>query len=740
MSERLLISPTGDRVVVDASEVPDRVAAGYTIPTADTDAAEAGKEQRESDVSALESGGQAAARMITAGGSDVAQRALGGEDARRHLVNAKEAHPIADVIGTIGGAVLPLGATGAAARAGKAIATTAEGASVATQLGRAAAGYGAEGALVGLGQGVSELALSDQPLTIEHIASTLSSNYLTGGLAGAGLGVAGKGLEIGLGRAKTALDDFRARGEVAGQFEDDIARMDVKQLRAAREVEVEGLKVAQKTEREAIEAERIAQRKTIADDLAGHRAAAKDEKVWLATKGAEDAEIRTIGKQTLKADTQLRNLLDNPKYVAERPQSTLAALQKQEHALEEMQRVDAKLRASFAADTTGTRAASLDAVAGQLERNRALQGRIRETTGEIRLKTGDTNARLTQIDEARELLAAGKGEKTIAEQALQSSVYGVASDVVRGVPIVGPLLAPLIGARASRLVGEQVFGRAGKAASDVAKRGANAVSRLLTASKVVAHNAPPLATRVLAAVRYAPPEHTKEPKPSSKGGQLAPLYMARSSEIRSQTAYAPDGSVQVRPEARAMIADRLAPIAAADPLTADQLETLAVRRIEFLASKLPRRPDIGGLPLSASDRWQPSEMEMRQFARYVAAVEDPMGVVDRLADGTVTPSDTEVMRAVYPEIHADITQQVMSQLPTLRTTLPYRQRLALSRFTGADVDASMNPRILRVLQASFAAETGTAGGTQAPMPTPQGGSISRGDSIDKPTPAQERAG
>lgn len=726
---------------VPASEVQRAMDGGWSVETDEGRVARLTEEHNEEYYSApgaqVVATGAAIFRGATGGLSDAVLGGIYGEEGTRDLRELKERNTVASIGGEVVGSVLPTGWGGQAMRAGKSIAQTAEGASAATKLGRAAAGFGVEGVAIGLGQGVSEVALAKDRLTFEQIASALSSNMLYGGVAGAGLGAAGKGLELGLGRAKGAIDDFRARGEVAGQFDDDLTKMDVKQLRAAREVEVETIKGAQKAEKEAIEAERVVQRKAVAEDLAGHRAAANDEKVWLATKGAEDAEIRTIGKQNLNASKQLAKMLDNPKYLAEKPQTALAALQKQEHALEQMQRVDAKLRASFAADTTGTRAASLDAVAGQLERNRALQARIRDTVGEIKLKTPETSPRLSQIDEARELLSAGRGERTIAEQAMQSSVFSGVAGVVSGIPVVGPMLAPLIGARASRLVGDQVFGRAGKAASDVAKRGSNAVSRLLTASKAVAHTAPPLATRVLAAVRYAP---ERKPEKETKGAaKLATLYKARSEEIRSQTAYAPDGSVQMRPDARAQVASHLAPIAAVDPVSADQLETLAVRRIEFLASKLPRRPDIGGLPLSASDRWQPSEMEVRQFARYVAAVEDPMGVVERLAEGTVTPSDTEVMRQVYPEMHADITQQVMSQLPELRTSLPYRQRLALSRFTGADVDASMNPRILRVLQASFAAETGTEGGTQAPMPMPQGGSISRG-SGEKPTPAQERAG
>ena len=42
--------------------------------------------------------------------------------------------------------------------------------------------------------------------------------------------------------------------------------------------------------------------------------------------------------------------------------------------------------------------------------------------------------------------------------------------------------------------------------------------------------------------------------------------------------------------------------------------------------------------------------------------------------------------------------------PTLRATLPYERRLALSMLTGVPVDPSLDPRILATLQADYAAE------------------------------------
>jgi len=178
------------------------------------------------------------------------------------------------------------------------------------------------------------------------------------------------------------------------------------------------------------------------------------------------------------------------------------------------------------------------------------------------------------------------------------------------------------------------------------------------------------------------------------------------------------------------VADNLRGIKAVDPLTADRLESQAARRVEFLAGKLPKRPRV------AVGNWQPPNSEIRKFARYVAAVEDPSSVLERAASGTISPEGAEALRTVYPEQFADIQRQVIETLPELRDKLPRDKRIALSILTGIPIDPAMEPRILARLQATYATEPGTEGGAQAPTPQPSFGSVSR----EQPTKAQRRAG
>lgn len=713
-------------------------------------------------------GGLALARGLTGGLSDAALSALGEGDTVRNLRDYNQGVSTGgEILGSVGGMFVPGTVASGIANLGTKVGAKGT-------VGAVVKGGLVEGGLTSLGTGVSELALSEEPLTLERATSVLSSNLLYGAAIGGGANLAGKVLEKGIVRAKGALDEFAAARSAAPDVADDLAGLDVKQL----------------GERELVEKTRLvgdqqALRSTLPDRVSTYQREFQEANPWLVINEGEASKLLTKSKGTL------RTQLDTPAGIAESPRPTLQALRAQETALQrtlaDVEGITAKLAAADAkvakdvgekiaaltddaagatlsgsaakryrawADVKGTGAveiprdkaaefidaissgkvagdtkAAFDRLPAMLERNQALQADILRATspkGEL------ASPLLDQIKIAKDAAAAGRGPKSLGEQMAGGAAYNVTSGIVSAIPVVGPFLAPFVGAKAAGMVGEKVFGRLGKATSEAAARTSKAVGAFLDVTRKVTPVAPVLASKVLGAVRYAP---ERSERSEGKPGTLAGSFKARSEEIRSQTAYAPDGSTVMRPQAREAMAAQLAPIRAVNPIMADRMETLAARRLEFLASKLPRRPDLGTLQ-TGPDRYQPSDLEMRTFARYAAGVEDPGGIEERLAAGQITPEDAQVMRGVYPERLAEITRQIVEQLPTLRGSLPYHRRLALSILTGVAVDAAMHPRVLAVLQSQFAAEPGTEGGTQAPRAQAQFGSVK---STDKATPAQERA-
>jgi hypothetical protein len=280
-------------------------------------------------------------------------------------------------------------------------------------------------------------------------------------------------------------------------------------------------------------------------------------------------------------------------------------------------------------------------------------------------------------------------------------------------------------------IGDLVFRRAGKAAGEAAERLAKALDGVVSVTRRATPATPIITVKALDALRYGPEREDVEGSSSA-----ATAYKRRAAEIRSHTIGTPAGP-QMSRQARAQVADRLAPVAAMDPILADQMETAAVRRLEFLASKLPLEPGLG-MP-TGPNRWEPSHFEIAAFARYAQATEDPVGVLERAGDGTMTPEDAEALREVYPELYGQVQADLQERLPQLREELPYERRLMLGILFGVPVDPAMEPNVMAVLQGHFANEEMSAGGTQAPMPEPSFGALG---SQSKPefTPGQERAG
>lgn len=625
--------------------------------------------------------------------------------------------------------------------------------------------------LLGDEAGLAELV--NDPVATERAASGLSSKFLYGDAAGAK--GAGRAAEEGIAGARTDIE----AGQAAAAAPEDLAGLDAKGLRSARDAELDRLAGEQGTTRAAAKSQAV-------DDVLAYRAAVKQANPWLVIDEGENAS------RLNKANRTLRGALDDAKGLRESPGSLLKPLRIEEKALEgavadreaivaKLDKVNAKIASNleedlatlpdsathvelsgkaarrYAAyadvkvgknavvqvaredasqflealqkgDVQGTSAEALQKLPGLLDQNRALQAQIKAATAPMVARGELTSAKLAAIADAQDALIAGRGatKPSLVEEMLGGSIMGHVSGALSGMPIIGHML----GAKAGQLAKKAIFGGLGKVSAEAGERTAKAVRALLDVGKKALPAAPVVASRVLASVRYAPTVGAGARTPHEG---LAGVFHARAAELRSQTAYGPDGAPQMTQAARAAMAARLAPIRAVSPVLGDRLETIAARRVEFLSSKLPRRPDFG--MTIGPDHWQPSDMEMRTFARYVAAVEDPSGVEDRLANGTITPEDAEAYRAVYPERLEDLKRQVIAQLPTLQRSLPYERRLALSIFTDIAVDPAMDPQVLAILQGQFAAEEGSAGGTQAPRAQPQFGSVTK----PKSTPAQERS-
>ncbi|HEX9711438.1 MAG TPA: hypothetical protein VGB52_02665, partial [Actinomycetota bacterium] len=355
-------------------------------------------------------------------------------------------------------------------------------------------------------------------------------------------------------------------------------------------------------------------------------------------------------------------------------------------------------RAIEAGETSGQRARSLANLDALLEQNQRIYAAIEDVT----TKPGQ-----------------GLG--------LGGQFEGAATRAVLGNIAGGPVgaVAAAVAPKVIDRIKSAVIERLGRASGEAADRVTTALDGVLAKGGTIASKARPTTTGILTRISYAAEAPAKAAKPTS----TLEAFRAREQELRSITVGTPDGRLRMTRSARAQIAAGLREVAEVSPRMADQMETVAARKVEFLASKLPKRPDLMGLQTN----WRPSDMDIAAFARSAQAAEDPASVFERVNDGSVTPEDAEALKAVYPEMFAEARAELLGSLSEIGGELSYERKLALSILYDVPVDPSMDPRVLRVLQGHFAEDV--VGGGSPPMPQPQSGSVSK--SVDGATKAQQ---
>lgn len=752
---KLLNKATGNRDVIDDADMAAARASGkYAEPDAVAVHSQGEDVYATPDVASSESvyapavapskaalaSGHTAREKANTGAAATVRSAVGGlvSGGTVGLVNPYESeqefNPTASTLGQIGGMTL-LGGAGRIGEFGAALAERAGGGVIGGIVGGAG-----EGGIYGVGNAVSELARSDEPLTAEHIASTLSSNVLLGAGLGGVTGGLFKAGERALSRAGDALAGAsKARAAIEG-MPAELAGLDETGLKAASVTAKAEHAADIAAERQSLEGLRVDQRAKLADQIRDlHSDLATERPIFHAVNADEVANIEGVSDikvQLAKSYKAMRSGLDSEISVARDPSSMIRPLEMRQAALQKLQAKAPELQAALAGDA---RSAVLDHVDDALEQTKAQIESIRQlsksnpvASGRLTMLEAGPSPKMAAIEDARTALKAAP-EIGLLQKGATSAAFAGGTALAHMIPGVG-IAAPFLGKAAADMVGK-LFGHLAGSVDAVAGKTAAAAKSFLSVAEKAVPVAAMTATKVLGAVRYGV-------GPEAKSSRLPDLFDARSAELRAQTMYAPDGSVQMRPEARIALGRQLAAIFAVNPILADKIETAAARRITFVSSKIPRRPDVLGMQIGP-DNWHPSDLAMRSFARTCQAAEDPHGVELRLAAGNLTPEDAEAYRTCYPERFEALQQHLVASAPMLAKTLPYQRRLSWSIFAGVPIDPSLAPNVRAVLRGSFSRPapdtTADIPGMQAPKIQPSFGSLGSMKSLDKPTPAERRS-
>lgn len=156
----------------------------------------------------------------------------------------------------------------------------------------------------------------------------------------------------------------------------------------------------------------------------------------------------------------------------------------------------------------------------------------------------------------------------------------------------------------------------------------------------------------------------------------------------------PDNYVNTVSESTKQISDVAPQISAG-------IQVSTTKATEFLKSKMPNTNPVG--PLSP-DR-KPSDAELSKFFRYYTVIENPLSVLHQVKDGTLTPESMEVMNNVYPRLLGDMRTTIFDKLAGMkkRNDIPYKTKVVLSAFLGADIAIGIKQDSLMHNQMAFSA-------------------------------------
>ncbi len=654
-----MIDRDGNLGSIPKAAVEDAMAAGFSLATPEGNRAVSLREKYGDKP--VETFLRGAASTATLGLTDLVRSAT--PEGREAAEAEAEFNPIARGVGEAAGYLLPIGAGATVARgAGAAVAEKAASsaaikglsgggllARAAARAGTSAARMGTEGAVFGLGEGISDAALAKDPMSAEAIVGELGSHVLLGtglgSVAGGGLSLAGSALGYAAGKATKVLAraterlqaELKAGTEVLSTT-DDALRAEVMAM------ERPALEAAVKSETATLQAQRLAEGKVLAKDLEAFYHENRNNLFKL----RQQLPDKALKKDAIQATEAFKKVLGDLESLAEEPVTALKPLRRLEQQLGSMQKYLPE----------GSMQPSLDGV-------NALKNRVADLSGNV------SSERLTAMSERLEHLVQGPAKTPILDGVTKSigATVGGTLGAATGIPYAGMAGAWL-----------------GKEFSDVLK---------------------PMMKRVLGSfVEHAGGIDDAAGKFLSRLGTPTPTgqaleRLATASSIAGGSAYAratkavTDAATDMQ-ATEAKLDQQLAGLAHAAPQTALQVKQGLLAKIAFLAGKVPKTT-LGAF----GSALEPSDAERSTFARYVAAADDPLRIVKELRAQMVMPETVETAQALYPRhlerLKAAITEQLADT--SVRAKVPYGTRLAIAEIVGSQVDPTLDPAFVAQMQA-----------------------------------------
>lgn len=312
-------------------------------------------------------------------------------------------------------------------------------------------------------------------------------------------------------------------------------------------------------------------------------------------------------------------------------------------------------------------------VAGNFLDDENLQARLRNT--------------FTKTEDLSKLARAMSDLKQVRSKA--SAVEGVIASPI-GRAVLGGFLGGAPGAfaaAAAPTVGSAVLHMLDQVA---ARNGAEiraAAAMIAKGSRPAGGRAPVIALKILEAARFTDIPYADKAKTKEEA------FARRASELRDAVANPAATEATVRA--------RLAPIGKEAPQTGEAMVAQAMRSIFYLANALP--PQAAASPFASPLRKSvQSEVDIREFAQAVKAVNDPMSVLEDVVHGRLSMRAAAALRETNPELYNEMRVEIVRAIEENGGKgVKYDTRLKLGLFFGEPIDPTLDPTFLQAAQSSY---------------------------------------
>lgn len=138
------------------------------------------------------------------------------------------------------------------------------------------------------------------------------------------------------------------------------------------------------------------------------------------------------------------------------------------------------------------------------------------------------------------------------------------------------------------------------------------------------------------------------------------------------------------------------------PEYAQSYAATSQRAVQYLSSLKPKLDPTS--PLDSKRKLTPAEEAA--YNRALDIAQQPLSVLTRMQQGTLTPADVTTIKTIYPNLYTTLSQRVMAQVVEKTSkgqAIPYANRLQLSLFLGQPLDSTMTGAAIMSAQAKGSA-------------------------------------